>query len=191
MSQILLSYTALDDLIKHPHTWLNKQMGITKPVSPAMEAGKVAHKVIQDHCLGVKKDPRLSDLTWTFTKSEHHARKGYNDAFALHGFIDLIGFDSKVMCEIKTSTKPWGQQKFHDLIQWKYYAFVTGFRKVLFITCTKDLENLKTFYADVTDDHIREAEAWVKKGVAILEAGDFLQDTPCQGCSYGINCLYR
>ena|SRR3990167_4968243 len=193
MKKIILSYSALNDLIQWPHTWLNKQMGFKIPETPYMTAGKEAHLAIQRHLLGAK-DRKLDGLDWKFQKSEYHARKNYTDKYILHGFLDAISFDSKVICEIKTSNNPWSQQKFDASIQWRYYSFVTDFRKILFITCKPDLSNLKTYYREISDQDLKQAEEWVNKGLSILEEGNFtkyLDGGKCDGtCSYRENCYF-
>jgi hypothetical protein len=192
MGKILLSYSTLNDYTNAHHSYINKLFGIKQPETPAMFAGKEAHKTIQAHCLGTKKDDRLKDLTWDFMQDEYHARKDYNDKYQLHGFIDMVNWKSKVICEIKTSATPKGQSWFNELIQWRYYSMVTGLRKVLFIMCKPDLSELKTFYQEVTDEDIAKAEKFVKSAVEGIDNGLFTDDLlPGKICPGIPKCWFR
>ena len=197
MKKIILSYTTINNYHISHHSWLNKMLGVKVPETEAMTSGKVAHQIIQAHCLGKKKSPRLSELTWDFTDAEKHILKPYNEKFTLHGYLDLINYASKTIGEIKTSKTPWSQSRFNELVQWKYYSLVSGFRKVLFITCKPDLSGLKTFYTAVSDEDIREAEKWVKEAIVGIEGGHFKEDLTPDGfcnnpmCPYKENCHFR
>ena len=171
-------------------------MGVQVPVNEAMEKGKSAHKVIQDHCLGIKTTERLSDFDWKFSKAEHHAMMPYNDKFTLHGYIDMINYKSKVIAEIKTGT-PWSQSKFYKTMQWKYYSYVTGFRKILMVTCRFDLSEFKTFYAETSDADIAEAKKWAEYAITGIDKGIFKTDLDENGfcrndrCPYGELCKFK
>lgn len=186
----LLSYTTLADLHVAPHTYYNKIMGVKKPESDAMNKGSDAHKVIQRHVSKQEINPKLVDL-WEFPRIEYHCRKDHNDKYTWHGFMDGVNFASKVFLEIKSSKNhPMGQSEFNKLIQPKYYSFVSGLRKVYFISCNFDLSTVKTFYQEYSDEDIKEAEAWALKGLDIIESGAYLEDKTCDGlCSYRENCL--
>lgn len=193
--KITLSYTAINNFLISPHSWLNKQLGVQTITTPAMEAGKEAHKIIQDHCLGKKKDDRLKDFSWKFTSAERHVGKQYNDKYNLHGYIDLMGFNNKVICEIKTGN-PWSQQRFYDSMQPLYYSYLTSFRKILFVTCRFDLSDFKTYYREVTEKDIEKIKAWIEKAVNGIEAGNFKEDLVdglCTrfDCPYGEACYFK
>ena len=195
MRKILLSYSTLNDYTNAHHSYLNKLMGLKQSETPQMNAGKEAHKIIQAHCLDRKKDARLKDLTWEFMQVEVHSRKDYNEKYQLHGFVDMINYKSKVICEIKTSANPKGQSWFNDLMQWRYYAMVTGMRKVLFIMCKPDLTELKIFYQEVTNEDIARAEKWVKDAVEGIDSGKFMDDLVNGHCPgkprcWNDNCFY-
>lgn len=192
---MVLSYTTINDYHISPHSFLNKAMGVEKEETDAMRAGKEAHDIIQAHCLGKNPDERLKNLTWNFNGSEWHCRRVWDEKTTLHGYIDLVNYKSKMIGEIKTSTSPWGQKQFDTLIQWKYYALITGFRKVLFITCKPDLSGVKVFYAEAQAKDMMEAKTWVQKAVDGINAGKFtgdLVDGKCTNprCPYGERCWY-
>jgi hypothetical protein len=171
-------------------------LGVETITTPAMSSGKEAHRVIQDHCLGKKKDERLADFQWTFTNAEKHVIRPWDDKFNLHGFIDLIAYNSKVIAEIKTGT-PWSQRKFADSFQWRYYCMLTGFRKALMITCRFDLSEFKTYYFEATEEDIKRTEVWVNEAIAGIEAGKFKDDLDENGvctlpyCPYGDACRFK
>ncbi len=211
---ILLSYSAISNLIEHPHTWICKQLGFKPPKTPSMDAGIEGHLILQGHLTGEKPDDRLKNLEWRFQKKEHHAIRSYTDIYNAHGFIDAISFDSKVFCEAKFSSSLWGQSKFDNLIQWKYYAFVLGFRQVLFIAggirkemidgvlkYSPDFSNVKTYFrgkskeydSSITDEEVNEGEEFLKKGIYILDNVDLRSDLvngKCLGCNYRENCYF-
>lgn len=193
MKKLYLSFSTLDALIKHPHTYLCKAMGIEQPVNEYMEAGKIAHKIVTDHVCGIKKDPRVM-IDLEFTNPEYKCFKDYRDNYALYGFCDAVSFKSKSIMEYKTSTKPWSQQRFDDLIQIPFYSLVTEFRKIFMVTSTSDLINFKVFYKEVVDKEIQKAKDFIEQGIAIIEKGDFTSDLvggKCDGsCNYRINCHF-
>lgn len=193
----ILSYTTLNNYLMSPHSYLNRYVyGIKTAETPAMVAGKLAHEVIQAHCMGVKKDARLSDLTWEFTTAEYHAKMPWDDKFTLHGYCDMIDFKSKTLCEIKTSSRPWSQKMFQDLDQWRYYGLVTEMEKVLFITCTPEITNVKTYFSEITTEDKDKARAWAALAIQGIRNGEFMSDIVdglCTNprCPYGVNCHWR
>jgi CRISPR/Cas system-associated exonuclease Cas4 (RecB family) len=195
-TKISLSFSTLNDLYICPHSYANKALGIEKPVNEYMLAGKAAHEIIEDHLIGKKLDSRLAALKWRLQRKEWHSTIVYNEKYNLHGFTDAIAFNSKLFCEIKTSTNPWSQGQFNDLMQWRVYALMTGFRKVLFITCRADLSGLRTYYWTISEKDVEKAKAWIDGGIEIIEKGDFLSDlvnNKCvnYNCPYGINCHWK
>lgn len=196
VKRLVLSYSTINNLYLSPHSFLNKALGIEIPTTEAMTAGKEAHLRIQDHVLGIKKDDRLSDLKWNFKQKEYKCFAPYNDKYQLYGFVDAVNFASKLFLEIKTSSSPWSQQKFDNLEQWRFYALALNFRKVLFITCTKDLQNLKTFYREVSEEDLTRVKKWIDGGIDIIEKGNFKSDLDengkCQNpkCPYSTACYF-
>jgi len=168
-------------------------MGIEQPVNEYMEAGKVAHKIVTDHVCGIKKDPRVT-LDLQFTNAEYKCFTDYRDNYSLYGFCDAVSFKSKSIMEYKTSSKPWSQQRFDDLIQIPYYSLATNFRKIFMVTSTAQLENFKVFYKEINEADIQKAKDFIEQGIAIIEKGDFrsdLIDGKCDGsCNYGPKCYF-
>lgn len=158
-----------------------------------MSSGKEVHKIIEDHCIGKKKDKRLKDFTWEFTDAERHVIRPWDDKFNLHGFIDLISYKSKVIGELKSGSV-WSQKKFADAMQWRYYCYLTGFRKALLINCRFDLSGLKTYYFEATEDDMKKTELWIREATTGIENGNFKggldADGFCLGCSYGPACYF-
>jgi len=194
MKKILLSYSSLYDLHISPHSWLNKQLGVVKETTPAMEKGKELHKLIQDHVAG-KKDTRLSAIEWEFPTAEFHCRKDWNEKYQLHAYLDGCNFASKTFMEVKTGKNAWTQGRFNDLIQAPYYAFVSNLHKCYFVTCDFDLKTIKTFYKEFTPDDLEKARKWAEDGIKILE-GDLkadLVDGKCllERCPYGNKCFFK
>lgn len=195
MSRITLSFTTINNYHKSPHSWLNKQLGIKTITSPAMAAGKEAHKVIQDHCLGKKTDPRLKALTWHFKTAERHVIRPYGDKYSLHGFLDLVAYNSRTVGEIKTGSI-WSQGRFADSMQWRFYGMIAEMKHALLITCRFDLSGLKTFYFEITPADIERARKWVDYAIEGIEAGRFrddLVDGKClrPDCPYGEACYFK
>lgn len=187
----LLSYTTLDNYTKASHTYINKVLGIAVPKSDAMEKGTEAHKRLQSHLMGQEKLP--IELDWNCTAVEYHAKKDADAEFVWHGFLDAVNWKTKTAFEIKTGGTPWGQGQFNASIQPKYYSWVTGLRKFIFITCHFDLSGLKVFSKEMTDEDWKEAEEWAMKALAGIKAGEFsggLENGKCTGCNYGANCHF-
>jgi len=192
MKKLYLSYSTLHDLIEHPHTYLDKAMGILQPENEYMIAGREAHKVFTDHICGIKKDPRIT-VDLEFQKPEYKCFTEYRDNYSLYGYVDAVNFASKSICEYKTSSTPWSQAKFDATMQIPFYALATNFRKVFMVTSTAKFENFKVFYKEITDQDIQKVKEWIESGIKIIESGDFtsdLIDGKCSGCNYGANCYF-
>ena len=191
MKKILLSYTTLDDYTRWSHTYINKLMGIKKEENEFMTKGKEAHKKLQDHMIGKTKLP--IDLKWDITQAEYHARKDVDEKYQWHGYLDGVNFRSKLAVEIKTGS-PWSNRKFEEHIQPRYYSWVTGLRKFVFVTCHFDLSELKVYYKEMTNDDWKQAEGWAYaalKGIKDAEfKGGLDDDGYCIGCSYGFACYF-
>jgi hypothetical protein len=156
------------------------------PETPYMTAGKVAHEVIQNHCIDKKPDRRFVDL-WNFQKAEWNFRAPYNKKFGIGGRVDLINFKTKVFGEIKTgNSKLPPMSKFDTEIA--FYAFGTNFRKAYFISCLQDLSAHKTSYREITAADIQKAKDWIDGACAIIEKGDYLHEKCDGSCPYGSAC---
>jgi hypothetical protein len=194
MKKLYLSYSTLNDLIQHPHTYLCKALGIVQPVSEAMEAGRQAHEIVIGHVCGTKIDHRLPDTLPGFQKPEYKVFAEYRNGYALYGFCDAVDFRSKTIMEYKTSGTTWSQNKFDALMQIPFYSLATNFRKVYMITSHADLTGFKVFYKEVTDAEIEKVKAWIESGIKIIESGNFtsdLVDGKCPGrCNYGSACFF-
>lgn len=190
----ILSYTTLSNYEKNHHTYLNKIFGVKTIETDAMREGKRVHKLIQNHFLGIAKIPKLSTCPFDFDKAEYHARKPYSDDFLFHGFLDMVNFRMKSFLEIKTVTETlWTLGKFQNLMQWKYYSWVTNFPYVKFITSDFSLENIKYFTSEATQKDLEEAENWAMTQLEGIKSGKFkddLIDGKCHGCAYSTNCLF-
>lgn len=169
-------------------------MGIKTPETDPMRKGKEAHEKLQRHILGIEKLP--IDLDLTFQRSEYHARKDEGD-YIYHGYLDCISFDSKTMCEIKTAgSKTWTLGDFEKHPQGAYYAWVTGMRKIFYVTCKFDLSDLKVYYKEFTDEDIEKSKQWAKEASQKITDGKLkedLVDGACVNprCPYGSLCLFK
>ena len=196
---ILLSYSTLNELINCPHTWLCKQMGLQRFRTQAMQEGADAHTVIQRHVSGVERDPRLSKLMLYFPVVETrqqdpatHFEYQIDDEYSIHGYMDGKHEELERGLEIKTSSTLWGMTKFYNLMQWRIAALAQPWLKEMwFITATRDLRNPVCFTLPVTDKHRQEALAWIQRGIAIIESGDFSYDGQGRSryCNY-LNCPF-
>lgn len=202
---IRLSYTSLNNL-HNGHEWLNKQMGIPLPDYPFLREGKEAHRIIQDHVSGKKKDKRLKHIEIEFPIVEEkdfdeRCKFSFNiesqtGKYEIIGFIDGLDKKNKRFLEIKTSGKAWSMKKFRDSTQRKLYALADPtFKDAYIITGNKDPEAwdkdpLKLYSVSVTADDRAYAIDWILKGIEILEEGDFsggLKDGKCTGCFWNMD----
>lgn len=195
---ITLSYSTINELILEPHTWLCKQMGLKRMTYKAMDEGKEAHLIIQKHVSGKLLDERLKNITVRFPVVEErdfdertHFTVGIDGEYNIHGYLDGIDPENKRFLEIKTSSSPWGIAKFHKLMQWRIYALSGDFTEAVFITCTRDIQRVAMFKLDISEKHKQEALDWIKKGIAIIESGDFSYTGQGKSryCNY-INCPF-
>lgn len=178
---ILLSYSTINELINEPHTWLCKQMGLSRITTFQMREGSEAHKVIQRHISNVQKDERLSAINLFFPTVEtedrdpktHFIHK-LNEEYSIHGYMDGKDEEKGIGLEIKTSSNPWGMTRFYNLMQWRIAALAQPWLKEMwFISCTRDLRNPVAFKLNVTDKHREEALDWIQKGINIIENAEF------------------
>lgn len=194
MRKPILSYTTLNNIHQAPHSYINKIMGVKPPTSEAMNKGKEAHEKLQKHLLGVEKLP--IDLDLSFGRSEYHARRDDGE-YIYHGYLDCVSFDSKTMVEIKTTGgKLWTLGDFEKHPQGAYYGWVTGFRKIFYITCDFELKNIKTYYKEFTEEDIKNSEQWAKEASSKITEGKLkedLVDDHCVNfrCPYGSLCLFK
>ena len=194
--KVLLSYSTINNYYLSPHSYYNKLMGIETPETEPMREGKKAHAIFQDHVIGIKKDERLKDFDWSFQKKEYHCRKDFSEKYQFHGYCDAVSFESKTFLELKTVTKEssvWSQGKFHAIMQPRYYSWVTGLKKCLFVSCTFDFKNIKCYSCEFDADDWHKAQEWAEEAARRIDVGDFysdLVDGKCQGCSYKELCYF-
>lgn len=199
-----LSYSSLNN-IHNGHEWLNKQMGIPVPDYPFLSEGKEAHRIIQDHISGKKKDPRLKHIEIEFPIVEE---KDFDERckftfqvtpeYEIFGYIDGLDPKNKRFCEIKTSSTPWSMTKFRDAMQRKIYSFaLLDYEEAYLITGKKDPEKWsngdlpKVYSIKITQKDRDDAWAWIADGIAKLEAGDFSggldENGKCTGCFWNMD----
>lgn len=209
-----LSYTSLNSL-HNGHEWLNKQMGIPVPDYPFLKAGKKAHRIIQDHVAGIKKDDRLSHIDIEFPivekvdfDPECKFEMDLNGEYKLRGYIDGLDPDNKRFLEIKTSSTPWSMGKFKRAMQRKVYALaLREYEEAYIITGSKDPTEWeknppKLYSMKLTKEDRDDARDWIIKGIEILNSGDFTggldEDGRCEGCFWNMpryghlaNCHFK
>ena len=207
---ITLSYSTINMLYEASHNWINKQMGIKQEDKIWFTQGKEAHRIIQDHVSGRKKDPRLEHITFHFPiveEEDFDERTKFiikvNEEYQVRGYMDGFNLETKQMLEIKSSSTLWTAGKYATLMQRKVYALgrpdmVEG----VLITCSRDpnkwaVEKPKTVIVQMTDADRAEAKEWIAKGIEIIEKGDFKGGLDEHGrctnprCLYGKNCLFK
>lgn len=203
MGNLKLSYTSLN-AIHNGHEWLNKQMGIPVPDYTFLKDGKDAHRIIQDHVAGIKKDDRLShiEINFPIVETEDFDPKckfevEFTPNYTLFGYIDGLDPENKRFLEIKTSSVPWSMQKFKDAMQRKVYALaLLDYKEAYLITCKKDPNSWdngdapKLFSIPITEKDREDAHAWIADGIARLEEGDFKggldENGKCTGCFWNM-----
>lgn len=204
---IKLSYSSLEMLHSHPHTWLLKQMGIPQPENDFFEEGKICHRIIQDHVARIKTDDRLKHILIQFpvVEVEDFDKKCYFEFpmgdYLIRGYYDGLDIENGRFLEIKSGSS-WSFSKYQKSFQRKLYALSNlAFKEAYLILCarspqewTKDLP--KTFKLPLTDQDREEAKQWVLDGIKILESGDLkadLVDGKCvdRFCFWGANCSFK
>jgi hypothetical protein len=211
---IKLSYSSLVNL-HNGHEWINRQLGIPVPAYPFLQEGKDAHRIIQDHVSGKKKNKFLKHIEVIFPVVEERdfdERCGFEfivtDGYTLAGYVDGLDEDNRRFLEIKTGSKGWSMAKFQDSMQRKIYALThPDFTEAYFITGSKDpkvweKEPPKLYTIKLTAEDRNEALKWVKDGISILESGKFTggldNDGFCEGCFWNMerypelaNCHFK
>ena len=200
---IRLSYTSLNNL-HNGHEWLNKQMGIPVPDYPFLTAGKDAHRIIQDHVSGKKKDKRLKHIEINFPIVEEvdfdeRCKFVFKmDGYEIMGFIDGLDKKNKRFLEIKTSSTPWSMSKFKNAMQRKLYSLALhdlGYKEAYLITGSKDPEEWesnppKLYSLEITEKDRSDASQWILQGINILESGKFTggldNEGFCEGCFWNM-----
>jgi len=218
MNKLHFSFSTLNNLMKCSHSWINKTMGIKVPHRDYFDKGKEGHRVIQDHVSGRKKDERIAWLTEEFPIVE---KRDFDPdckfdisigGYSIIGFLDLQDPAKKRYGEIKLSGVPWSLGKYKDSIQRKIYSLAfPQYKTGMLITGPFDpnqwkqrevegekMSDLKVMEWPLTEQDRKEATEWIKKGLAIFEAGDFNggldPDTGrCidRGCPYMENCHFK
>ena len=200
-----LSFSTLSELYNCRMSWLNKLMGLPKHEPHYFEEGRLAHRVIQDHMSGKKKDSRLLrdgvDILPEFSiveEEDFDPRLKFESpitwrdlpSYYLFGYMDGKNKDSGRILEIKTSNTPWSPKRFEDSMQWRFYALCNDWvREIYLVTCTRGLANLKVMHREVTPADLEQARAWVDGAISIIESGNFNppEGETCKSCYY-INC---
>ena len=196
-STMHLSYSSLNNL-HNGHEWINKQMGIPVPGYPFLKDGLDAHRAIQDHVSGKKKNDLLKHIDVVFPIVEETAfDKRCKFSFNIKGY-DIIGFtdgrdpDNKRLLEIKTSTNGWSIRQFKNAIQRKLYALaLQKYEEFYLITGTGDMSQWdkkppKVYSLTISTQDRIDAQDWILQGINKLESGDFTgglnEEGRCTGC---------
>ena len=217
MKKLHFSYSSLNDLIKCPHSWLNKMMGIKKPYRDYFVKGTEDHRIIQNHVSGRKRDPRIDWLKERFAIVE---KRDFDPdckfeikirGYSIIGYLDLQDPEHHRYGEMKFSSHPWSLGKFQKSMQRKLYSLARPeYDKAVLITGPFDpnlwvqrevagemTSELKVMELPITKQDRIDAEEWVNKALDIFEAGDFTggldENGRCidRGCPYMENCHFR
>jgi hypothetical protein len=188
-------------------------MGVKMPEWDFFNAGKEAHRIVQDHVSGVIRDPRLSFFVYSFPLVETvdfdpkmNFRIKIDEEFDVQGYIDGLNIGTSQSLEIKTGA-PWSMTKFQKSFQRKVYSLLLPEIKeqlLLSISANPDEWNSSTskvFSASPTKTDRDEAMEWIKGGIKIFKEGDFYRDLVkhedgswhCEDprCLYGDKCFFK
>lgn len=210
---ITLSYTSISGLHEHPHYWLNRMMGAKMPEWEFFKAGKLGHRLVQDHVSGIKLDDRIKDFNYSFPMVEEcdfdkkmNFRIQINEKYEVQGFFDGLNLEEAMSLEIKTGAI-WSLGKFQKSFQRKIYALLKpDIKKQVMFTAPADpnkwaVEKPKIWTINPTQADRDEALAYILDGIAILESGVFTTDLVessdgrfmCTDprCLYGENCQFK
>lgn len=177
---INLSYTTMNALIHEPHTWVNKQMGLKTKQFVKFEDGHTMHKIVQEHCSGVKLNEFLGDLPEfpIVEKVDFDPRckieMPLEGKYAFVGYVDGLNPDKKEILEIKSGRR-WSVGDFQKLVQWKLYALaLKDYKKIWLVNVpkTEDLmmaETVRVFNKTITPKDLVDAENFIKKAIYTIE----------------------
>ena len=200
-----LSFSTLSELYNCRMSWLNKLMGLPKHEPVYLEEGRLAHRTIQDHVSGKKKDERFLrdgvDILPEFPVVEEvdfdprlkfESKITWRDLpnYYLMGYMDGKNKESGRILEIKTSSNPWTPRRFEESMQWRFYALCNDWiKEVYLVTSTRDLKAPKVMSREITPADLDRARAWVDGAISIIESGNFnpQEGEVCKSCFY-INC---
>ena len=211
---IKLSYTTMNDLVRSPHSWLNKQMGVEKQypehIEEAFRKGKELHRLIQDHVADIKPDKRVGaflERKFPIVEVEEKDPRceffyKVNDKYALYGYFDGWNPETKTLLEIKSGTTLWTTGKFAKSIQRKLNALGTpNAVESLLVSVHSDIDLWervlpKKVLIPITEKDRADALEFVNDAIKIIEGGDFtsdLVDGKCvdYNCPYGRNCRFK
>jgi len=180
VDKIRLSYSTINELFAEPHTYLNKIMGIPRHTSQAMEEGKSAHKIIQEHVSGKKLNPLLDKLPQfgiveTMDRdSKTEIKYQINDKYYLIGYADGIDLKTNSLLEVK-SGKKWTPLEFARLMQWRLYLLGLPDIKTVYLVNTPRLEsdwnsdNIRIFKTTVVKNDIKNAKEYLQRAIYMIE----------------------
>ena len=213
--KIQLSYSTINMLYQASHNWINKQCGLKPEERPEWNEGKIAHRIIQDHVSGKKKDDRLAHIEFSFPIVEEVDFDerckfdmplyftGLKNSYSIIGFMDGINNAEHRLLEIKVSSVPWSLMKFQQLIQRKIYSMARpDLVETIGITGVRNPDNWKQDLPKVykipnTNKDRQEAKDWILGGIKIIESGDFKGGLDENGkctdprCYFGRNCQFK
>lgn len=187
MSKVIVSFTTLDNVHKHPCWYYNtKLMGLKQPENEYMAKGKKAHEEFANKIKN--KEKLLFDLD--FETPEVHFKRSYDDMFTLHGWADAVNYKSKTLLELKTvNSNVWTNARVDKTMQPSYYSWISGFRKVFILSCKFDFSEAKLYFREYLDNDWKKAEDWAVEGLNIIKNTDWSKIT-CDGtCPFGQECL--
>lgn len=200
---ILLSYSTMNGLIHEPHTWLNKQMGLPTRTTAAMQEGKDAHRILQDHCSGVKLEPLFKNLP-TFSQVETidrdpkmEVRFKINSKYEFHGYVDGRSPERADYLEAKFG-KVWSPGDFARLVQWKLYSIgLLEYNKVWMVNAPRNPAEwndltIRVYNQDITPAHAQQGWKFIAEAIHTIEhlhEMELRTQFPSRWCNY-IDCPF-
>ena len=178
---IKLSFSTGNALLNAPHTWVCKQMGLPTFTTTYFEEGKKAHRLIQDHVVGLNKMTILNDLP-SFSMVETRdfddtmrVEKKINSKYSFHGFVDGKDPDTGRFLEIK-SGKRWSLGDFFKTDQWRLYAWALPetYREVYLVNVPRQVDQwsantIKVYNTTVTPPDLKKAEDFLQRVINTIE----------------------
>lgn len=197
-----LSYSTMAELMRCPHAYVNKQMGLERFEHAYYDEGRAVHRVIQEHVSGTRLNPLLEHLPLFDTvETEDFDPKTYfefeHNGFIVHGYLD--GYDSErhELLEIKSSSQPWTLSKFADLVQWRIYALAkVQAKKAWFVSVPRDMQlwnvhTIKIYNSPISFQDKQKAVEFIDLAIdRVKNIKDAIAAETTQKCSFK-QCPYK
>lgn len=150
---IALSYTTMNELISEPHTWVCKQMGLSKFSMGYFEDGKKIHSIVQRSVNGIEPHEKLTKLPY-FSHVEKkekdedmHVEKTINSQYKFHGYVDMFDETRREFGDIKSGSL-WTLQSAYNAMQFRLYSWALDYKDFVLVNLPRDISTWN-------DDNVR------------------------------------